>query len=123
MSIWVLAALWKISFLEDALVPSCFNNNQRFWQKLLFWRQITGWVAAGCILILQAVPFFGYSWGTGFIFQIRRRREASPTTSSSITLCRNNSFWFSVGITLFTGCEDCTSSSLWQRSKLRKILN
>ena len=31
-------------------------------------------------------------------FQIRRRRKASPTTSTSIGLCRNNCFWFCVGL-------------------------
>jgi hypothetical protein len=33
----------------------CFNNNQQAWQKRLFWRLRLGWVAAGCILVLQAV--------------------------------------------------------------------
>ncbi len=37
--------------------PPCFNNNQRTWQKRLLAVQRLLWIAAGCILILQAVPF------------------------------------------------------------------
>jgi hypothetical protein len=58
-----------------------------------------------------------------FIFQIRRRREPSPTTSSTITFCRNNGFWFCALFGLLFGCGDCTSSSLEQNSKLRKNSN
>jgi hypothetical protein len=34
--------------------PPCFNNNQRVMKKRLFGRLIVGWVATGCIFILQA---------------------------------------------------------------------
>jgi hypothetical protein len=57
---------------------------------------------------------------TVFIFQIRRRREPSPATSSSITFCRNNYFWFSAWDALVIGCGRFTSSSAkkWQVQQL-----
>jgi hypothetical protein len=44
------------------------------------------------------------------IFQIRRRREHRPATSSSITFCRNNGFLFSVWFGLQVGCGDSTTN-------------
>jgi len=43
--------------LVVAVGPSFFNNNQRVWLRRLFWILRLLLVAAGCILILQAVRF------------------------------------------------------------------
>jgi hypothetical protein len=43
-------------------------------------------------------------------FRIRRRREASPATSSSSINCRNSRFWFSVLKAVLVGCGVCTSN-------------
>jgi hypothetical protein len=45
------------SILEVAVEVPCFNNNQRAWLKHLIWRLRLGWVAAGCMTVLQAVHF------------------------------------------------------------------
>lgn len=40
-----------------------------------------------------------------------RRREFSPTTSSSLTFCKNSPFWFCSWFGFLVGCGLCTSKS------------
>jgi hypothetical protein len=49
------ASSYQNLILEVAVKAPCFNNNQCVVQMRLFWCLIAGWVAAGCIFILQAV--------------------------------------------------------------------
>ncbi|HSV50454.1 MAG TPA: hypothetical protein VLH35_09055 [Candidatus Acidoferrales bacterium] len=51
----------KFSILEVAVDPSYFNNNQQALQAIAFYILRLRRVAAGCILILQAVQVIGYS--------------------------------------------------------------
>jgi hypothetical protein len=87
--------LYKYTFANAYDLVHVCSIGQYLWPKL---GQPRNWVK------------LDFNRRSKYYFQILRRRNTNPTTSSMNTFCRNICFWFCVWFRLLAGCGDSTSN-------------